>query len=219
MLISKDCETVILCGLFFEARIASWIKGAEVVCSDSNPQRAHDFVRVAIQQGTVKRMMGFGIAGGLDPELPAGTVVVASHIVSKDQPWSIKCDAAWSRKLLQRMPDAQHRFVYGGPDLLSKPSDKKQIFDLHGAATTDMESHCLIAAAKAGMEIAAVRVISDSAHHYLPPDVVEMIRPGGMNWGSVYRGIRREPKGTYHAAVNTARALPGLMRAAYHLNR
>jgi adenosylhomocysteine nucleosidase len=90
-------------GLAFEARItADWCTHA--VCS-GNGRTLSESLASAIA-GDCCGLISFGVAGGLSPDLPAGTYIVGSTMVSETI--ELATDRDWSQALLQLIPDAIH---------------------------------------------------------------------------------------------------------------
>lgn len=219
-MINENHKTVILCGLPFEAAIARrWIKGAKIVCSNSNPERAQELVDASIGQGATE-YIGFGIAGGLNLQLPPRTVVVAKHIITRTHREPVECDPGLAKKLLPRMPKAHHGVVFGTAIPVLDPAAKSRAFGEFEADAADMESHCLVRASEAGLKIGVVRVISDGALRRVPQAALTMVDwdRNKTNWANVRRGFRREPKDMVLTTIDVWRARRALRDVAYHLS-
>ena len=67
---------LIVTGLIQEARIAAG-PGMTVICSSSDPQQLRALLTV-FDPTTIRGVISFGVAGGLDPSLRSGDVVVAT---------------------------------------------------------------------------------------------------------------------------------------------
>src|SRR6202007_2514109 len=76
---------LIVTGLVQEARIAAG-PGMAVVCSASDPAQLRALLSV-FDPKTIRGVVSFGVAGGLDPSLRSGDVVVATEVVAGDPPW------------------------------------------------------------------------------------------------------------------------------------
>src|ERR1700749_3141016 len=76
---------LIVTGLMQEARIASG-PGMTVICSSSDPQQLRALLTV-FDPTTIKGVISFGVAGGLDPSLKSGDVVVATEVLAGDARW------------------------------------------------------------------------------------------------------------------------------------
>src|ERR1700693_3066324 len=76
---------LIVTGLVQEARIAAG-PGMTVICSSSDPQQLRALLTV-FDPSTIRGVISFGVAGGLDPTLKSGDVVVATEVLSGDARW------------------------------------------------------------------------------------------------------------------------------------
>src|SRR3954453_9565566 len=72
----------IVTGLVQEARIAAG-PGMTVICSSSDPQQLRALLTV-FDPSTIRGVISFGVAGGLDPSLKSGDVVVATEVLAGD---------------------------------------------------------------------------------------------------------------------------------------
>src|SRR6202790_3955978 len=76
---------LIVTGLAQEARIAAG-PGMTVVCSSSDPQQLRALLTV-FDPSTIRGVISLGVAGGLDPSLKSGDVVVATEVLAGDARW------------------------------------------------------------------------------------------------------------------------------------
>jgi hypothetical protein len=76
---------LIVTGLIQEARIASG-PGMTVICSSSDPQQLRALLTV-FDPETIRGVISFGVAGGLDPSLKSGDIVVATEVLAGDARW------------------------------------------------------------------------------------------------------------------------------------
>jgi hypothetical protein len=80
---SNDPRPVlIVTGLVQEARIAAG-PGMIVICSSSDPQQLRALL-ATLDSTTFRGVVSFGVAGGLDPSLKSGDVVVATEVLAGD---------------------------------------------------------------------------------------------------------------------------------------
>ena len=192
---------VAVVGLAFEARIAE--RGDGVVACVGRGAALAD--RIATVAGSSCRgIISFGIAGGLDPQLRPGTVVVASAIVHEAGSW--RTDEAWSAHLVTRLGSAVHAPVVGVDQPVVDAIEKAAWFQRTGAAAVDMESHvAATVAAKEGLPIAALRVIADPAERAIPDSALAGMRPDGTTDAvAVFRAMFRRPSETV-ALIRLAR--------------
>src|SRR6266851_6695969 len=73
---------LIVTGLVQEARIAAG-PGMIVICSSSYPQQLRALL-ATLDSSTFRGVISFGVAGGLDPSLKSGDVVVATEVFAGD---------------------------------------------------------------------------------------------------------------------------------------
>lgn len=196
----------VVTGLAAEAKIARRMS-AHVVCSASSATRVDVLARGVIAAGAT-RLLSFGIAGGLQPELTSGDVVIASHICSQTETWL--CDPAWVARLTARVPQAHAGLVWGCERIIVTPEDKRQLGAASQCLTADLESHGMAAvAAEAGLPFAAVRVVADGLGHSLPPAALLALRDDGEpDLRAILRDIAAHPA-----------QLPALLRLAHASNK
>src|SRR3954454_9154793 len=83
---SNDPRPVlIVTGLVQEARIAAG-PGMMVICSSSDPQQLRALLTV-FDPTSIRGVISFGVAGGLDPTLKSGDIVVATEVTAGDARW------------------------------------------------------------------------------------------------------------------------------------
>lgn len=112
-------------------------------------------------------LVSFGIAGGLDPQLAPGDILVASAVILPDGE-QVETDDAWRRALLQGTAAADST-VAGSDRMVGRIEDKGAMFAATGARAVDMESHGVARAARdSGLPIAVVRAIADPAGRAIP---------------------------------------------------
>jgi hopanoid-associated phosphorylase len=156
----------VLCGLEAEAVIArQFLSGVSV--SGGQPARAEAGAKTLLAQG-VSGLVSFGIAGGLNPGLKTGDLVIADQIVL---PGGDRLDAAadWVASLRKALPRAHVGAIAGADKIIARVEDKAELFQTTGALAVDMESHIAARAAKAANKpVIALRVIADPADFALP---------------------------------------------------
>ena len=195
---------LIVTGLVQEARIAAG-PGMTVICSSSDPQQLRALLTV-FDPSTIRGVISFGVAGGLDPTLRSGDVVVATEVLAGDTRWL--AGLALNEELIASVALGRRRVVRGGlagvEEVVVARDGKAALRSETGAAAVDMESHIAAAyAAEAGLPFAALRVISDPASRALPALARSAIKPNGeIDLRKVLRGLARNPM-TLRALVST----------------
>ena len=164
-------------------------------------------------------VVSFGLAGGLDPALTPGTMIVASGVVAGSE--RRDCSPALVRMLVEGFAGAgvtaREGLVAGVDAPVMTPEAKTTLFRESGALAVDMESHLAAAFAKRqGLPFAVARAVSDPARRTLPPLAAKAVRPdGSVDTGFVLRELRREPRqlaGLIAAGLDSRAAFATLAR-------
>jgi hopanoid-associated phosphorylase len=204
---------LIVTGLKQEARIAAG-PGLTVICSSSNPVQLREMM-VSFDPASIRGIVSFGVAGGLNPSLKSGDIVVATEIVAAHERWTT---APALTENLVAVPIKRRRTVpgvlAGVEEVVTGQVGKAALRATTGADAVDMESHIAARyAAENGLPFAAVRVISDPAHRALPKLTMDAIKPNGnVDMWKVMRGIARNPK-TIPALISTGRDFSRALRS------
>jgi adenosylhomocysteine nucleosidase len=195
---------LIVTGLVQEARIAAG-PGMTVICSSSDPKQLRALLTV-FDPATIRGVISFGVAGGLDPTLKSGDVVVATEVLAGDARWL--AGLALNDDLIESVALGSRRVVRGGlagaEQVVAAKACKAALHSETGAVAVDMESHIAAAyAAEAGLPFAALRVIADPASRALPVLARAAIKPNGdIDLRKVLRGVARDPS-SLRALVST----------------
>ena len=206
---------LIVTGLVQEARIAAG-PGMTVICSSSDPQQLRALLTV-FDPTTIRGVISFGVAGGLDPTLKSGDVVVATEVLAGDARWL--AGLTLNEDLIESMGLGGRRVVRGrlagAEEVVAARDVKAALHSETGAAAVDMESHIAADyAAKAGLPFAALRVVSDPAHRALPPLAMAAIKPNGdIDLRKIVRGVVRNPltlRDLVSTGIDFSRALKSL---------
>ncbi len=111
----------------------------------------------------VSGLVSFGLAGGLNPALAPGTLIVPGIVVLGDERWDT--DPALNARL---GGDTGHVLV-GGGGVLATAAAKAALRRATGADAVDLESAAVArAAAGAGVSFAVLRAVCDPAGRDLP---------------------------------------------------
>ena len=174
----------------------------------------------------VSALMTFGLAGGLDPALAAGAIVLPEEVIARDG-----SRFATSSEWLDRVRAAMHErpAPVGGALLtstvaLESIADKADAFRDTGAVAVDMESVAVAQVAAAHrLPFIAVRVIVDTASDVLPPVVMAASRAGRVQIGRLIAGLLFAPReiaalirlsARYRTAMRALRTVAGDVRLA-----
>ena len=201
--------------------------GALLAVSGMGASLAAPAARRLVDAG-VSALMSFGLAGGLDPALCAGRIVLPDEIVSVDGA-RITTSAEWRRHL--RLAMAPLEPVAAGKLLSSSQpigsvADKAAAFRATGAVAVDMESLAVgqVAAAH-GLPFIAVRVIVDGAADPVPGAVAAASRGGRLSILRLIGGVLAAPRDMvdlvrlarrYRAATRSLTAVARVGHAQMH---
>jgi adenosylhomocysteine nucleosidase len=195
---------LIVTGLVQEARIAAG-PGKTVICSSSDPIQLRSLL-LGIDPSSIRGVVSFGVAGGLDPKLKSGDVVVATEVMAGAGRW--RADLPLNEELIASFGLGRRRVVRGSlagvEQVVAAQAGKATLRSQTGAVAVDMESHIAASyAEEAGLPFAALRVISDPASRALPALVMTAIKPNGdIDLAKILRGVARNPQ-TLHSLVST----------------
>ncbi len=159
---------------------------------------AADPARLALALATLPRpqaILSLGIAGGLDPALRPGSLIVARRVIAETA-WP--ADEAWSAAIAAAT-GATAADIAGTDRIVATPADKAALRAATGAAAADMES---AAVARFGVPFAVLRAVADTADETIPPAAAAGLDEAGnpAPW-RVLRVLLRRPQD-----------LPGLIR-------
>ena len=195
---------LIVTGLVQEARIAAG-PGMAVICSSSDPNQLRALL-TTLDPASVRGVISFGVAGGLDPSLKSGDVVVATEVMAGDTRWlaGLSLTEAQIAGIALGRRRVVRGLLAGVEEVVAARDCKAALHSETGAAAVDMESHIAAAyAAEAGLPFAALRVISDPAHRALPALARKAIKPNGeIDLRKILGSVVRNPR-TVRALVST----------------
>jgi hopanoid-associated phosphorylase len=209
-----ELPVLIVTGLRQEARIAAG-PGLTVICSSSNPVQLREMM-TSFDPKSIRGIVSFGVAGGLNPALKTGDIVIASRIVTAKRQWAT--DSALTEDIValptKRGRSIVHGVLAGVEEVVTGQIGKEALRATTGADAVDMESH--IAARYAeynGLPFAAVRVVSDPSHRALPQITMNAIKPNGkVDVWKVMRGVARNPRTIPHL-ISTGRDFNRALRS------
>jgi hypothetical protein len=150
------------------------------------------------------RLMSFGIAGALRPDLPVGTVIDATRVV--DESGAV----LWEGAPLGVRP-ARTGTLLGADRIVDDPSERTRLHEQTGADAVDMESATL---ARTGRLAGCIRAVSDTPTSRLAGLAQAVTLDGRPDYLGFLRGFAHEPRETVRAARNARRALKALEAVA-----
>jgi adenosylhomocysteine nucleosidase len=170
-------------GLAIEARVLTRALGpaGRIACAGASAARAREGALRLLAQGA-GALISFGIAGGLDPALVPGDLVLPERVVAPGAP-AIATDDEWRAKWAAAaagLPVAAGTLA-DSAGIVTGVADKQTLHRSTGAEAADMESYAVgEVAAEAGVPFAAVRAVADPAGRPLPRSVIGIIGPDGL---------------------------------------
>jgi adenosylhomocysteine nucleosidase len=205
-------------GLRAEAAIARRA-GLAAVCAGGVPERTRIALDQAILDGA-DGLVSFGLAGGLAPQLPPGTLIVANEVVDPSGERH-PVDQAWAATL-RRATGAFDGAILGALVPAASAAAKAALFARTGALAVDLESLAVVRAAqRSGLKFIVVRAVADSAGRDLPPAALVALRPDGTaDLRRILWSVAQRPgqiAGLIGLAQDARRALGALRRAAGQL--
>jgi adenosylhomocysteine nucleosidase len=151
----------------------------------------------ALVDAGVSALMTFGLAGGLDPALRTGSVVIPCELLSADGA-RYSAYRAWREQVAAAVSPlcaVTEGNLLTSTYAIETPADKAAAFRDTGAAAVDMESAAVAQiAAKHNLPFIAVRVIVDTAADVLPGAVVAASRAGRVQFARLIGGLILAPR-------------------------
>ena len=198
---------------------AALLGGRRVVMAGGRPGRALELARQLVDEGA-KALVSFGIAGGLEPGLAPGTLLVGTSVWSEAGGYD--CDPAWAARLTVALPQAHLAPIAAAAEVVATAAAKRALRQTSGAMAVDLESWGVAqAAAERGLPFAVLRAIADPAHRALPPAAAEGLDDQGkVRLGAVLLSLAKDPRqlpGLIRVGLDTNAALKALAKAAVAL--
>ncbi len=182
-------NTGFVVGLASEARVLTRALGAHdpeasrrVAVAGADEGQAGECAQRLLAEGA-QALVSFGIAGGLDPALRPGDLVVP-EAVRLPGGGLIATAPVWRGRWMALARDLGLHCAGGGlagsPEPVLGIVEKRRLREQAAAAAVDMESHAVaVVASRAKVPFLAVRAISDPAGRALPPFVIGSIGADG----------------------------------------
>jgi hopanoid-associated phosphorylase len=143
-------------------------------------ERAQQAARSLLDAGATA-LLSWGMAGGLDPALRPGDVVLPATVVPSPGV-GLEVDAAWHMRLCKCLAGSN---INTGPliqslRVVAEPADKAELFQSTGAIAVDMESAAIAQVCKdAGKSFMAIRAVADPAGRSIPAAVITAMDVNG----------------------------------------
>ena len=224
---SEACRPLVVVGMEHERAIAAG-DDVDVVVGAANARLLRERLG-RLDTARISAVYSFGVAGGLDPALKPGSLLVSTRVVAQDtgagrtlETGSWAADPELLSATLQRAVNARslaiRTGIFLGTDVEARDNDNTTLHKLRktsGAVIIDNESHLAAQfAADHGLPFLSVRVVSDSIHKALPPAaLVALNEDGSADGAAVAKSILRRPwqiPALIRTAVEYGRALNAL---------
>jgi adenosylhomocysteine nucleosidase len=188
----------VVTGSRLEARCLPADSRLIIRCSGADAGRARAHAEALARAG-VDALLSFGLAGGLDPVLRPGDLLIPDVVFAPDgrrtevhREWC----AYLRRRLARASLEAQAGELCGSDRPVMTPDAKAQLFELTGALAVDMESHAVAAIASgAGLPFLVLRALADPADQALPALARHALGSDGrVRPLHVAAGLLRQPK-------------------------
>jgi len=139
--------------------------------------------------GGITALISFGLAGGLDPALRPGSLLVPRTIITDGQ--RLPTDPGLS----ERLGGVSIPLLLGAWDVVTSAAAKAALFAATGAAAVDLESGAVARVAAAhGLPFTVLRAICDPAERDLPPAaLIALDRHGAIGLARVLGSVLVHP--------------------------
>lgn len=185
---ASDCTIGVVVGLAAEARIARRL-GWKVAIGGGTPRGAEAAAQRLIAEGA-GGLVSFGLAGGLDPQLRPGSLIVPSVVVA--------CGIRYvaDAELMHRLGGATAHVLLGADTVVASATRKRCLRNATAAAAVDLESGAVARVAAAHAKpFAALRAICDPAERALPSAALAALdASGGIGAWRVLTELARHPR-------------------------
>lgn len=196
--------------------------GALVLVCGMGPKRARQAAKALLNSGAGS-LVSWGAAGGLDPALAPGDLVLPEAVLSPTG-LTFQAEAAWLDRLRGRAKSVVRTCegtLAGSTQALAKPEEKARVFRQTRAAAVDMESFAIAEVAREqGIPFLAIRAVADAAETELPRCVAAAVQgEGRIRLLDLGVALLKRPAdlpgvlrlaGQFRAAMKTLRVIAGL---------
>jgi adenosylhomocysteine nucleosidase len=215
--VSSAPDILVVTGATFEADIAAG-DGVTTMCSGADPARLRKLL-AEIDPRNFRAVISFGLAGGLDPALSPGDLLIADEIVAGTKSWRANPDfsATLQSKLSANEKILRGRFA-GADAVVMTPQSKTTLRNATNASVVDTETHIVAEfAERAKLPWGALRAVCDPASRALPPLATQGLKPdGGIDFAATLKSLARDPlqiPALIRTGIDTAIAVSALRRA------
>ncbi len=174
------------------------------------PKGAEQAAESLIAQGATA-LISFGLAGGLDPALTPGDLILPTEIEEHGQTY--QCD----KTLITLLGNNAHGKLLAGDTIAATITEKQSLWKTTACAAIDLESGAAARVAKRhNIPFAVLRAICDPANRTLPKAALIPLKPdGGINLPRILASVAANPTqipGLIAVGRDAARARSALIR-------
>lgn len=171
-------------------------RGGWLQLSGIGAQRATHAAHALLDAGATV-LLSWGTAGGLDPALVAGSLVLPRTVIAYDGT-KYPVDADWHARMCRCLAGhvvSDDRCLIESDTVLTTPEQKTALNYRSGAVAVDMESVAVAGVAKtAGVPFLAIRAILDPVNSVIPDVATGMLDAGGrIRWLAFVHAVLTRP--------------------------
>lgn len=161
-----------------------------IVFSGPGMYRATKAAQALVETYEPRWMISAGFAGGLNPDLSVGSVVVPRRLIT-DQAQSLLLGGAFDGN----GSNAISGTLITTRDVVRTRKAKDAIYQNLGADVVDLETWAVANVCQIfQLPLTSVRVVSDDAHTELPPEIMTLVAPtGAVRWGATIGTLLKRP--------------------------
>ena len=152
-----------------------------LVYSGAGAENARKSAELAVAKGATK-LMSWGCAAALSPDLKMGDLVLADSLMSADE-FEMPVNATWhqhTKNILSSEVIAYKGALIASKEIISTAQAKQALFEKTGAIALDMESVAIAQVAQHyALPFLAIRTIADPSTMDLPNAVLKALNENG----------------------------------------
>ena len=170
--------------------------GTMLSVSGMGPRRAALASRTLLENGATA-LLSWGCAGGLDPKLSPGGLILPKTIITSDQ-ILYHVDMPWHKSLCNRLKghvDFCTEPLVESAMVVRTPAERVALFRETGAIGVDMESAAVAAVAQeVQVPFMAVRAVADSTNTTIPEVTLNAVDGfGRLKFLKLIQGLAKDP--------------------------
>lgn len=182
-----------------------------IIQSGAGPENAGQCAEKLIEEGRAERLISWGCAGALSPDLGPGNLVLPEQILTEESE-ILDIRSSWlteMRQLLDSLNPIPNSSLAASKELIASREQKTALHRITGASALDMESAAIAKVARSHhIDFLAVRAIADPAGMSLPNAVAHALNQDGeVEIAKLLTYLLKHPI-----------ELPGLIRLALHFH-